>query len=161
MIHQLFRILRFSFQELKSQFRIQTFLIFNLAFGIFGFLILQIFQNSLISQPQSKAQETLTADFSISARRIFDDNEIKNIESKFDYIQKSQSKSFFAMAANGEKTRLVQVIAMDSNYPLYGTYKFKNNSGFSNQQKIWIDQDLFFPLSLSADSQIKLGQIDF
>ncbi len=161
MIDHCLRILRFSYQELKSQFQIQTFLIFNLAFGIFGFLVLQIFQNSLILQTQLKAQETLTADFSISTRRILNQTEIQKIESDFTFLQKSETKSFFAMAANGTKTRLVRVIAIDSKYPLYGTYKFKNNAGFSNQQKIWIDRDLFLPLALSENSKIKLGQVDF
>ena len=161
MIDQFLRILRFSFQEVRSQFRIQAFLIINLSFGIFGFLILQIFQSSLFLQTKLKAQETLTADFSISARRILNESEIQKIESKFQYVQKSETKSFFAMAANGSKTRLVQVIAIDSNYPLYGKYKFKKNVEFSSEQKIWIDPDLFLPLALKHNSKIKLGQIEF
>jgi putative ABC transport system permease protein len=161
MIKYCLRILHFSFQELKSQFRIQTYLIFNLAFGIFGFLLLQIFQNSLLMQAQSKAQDLLAADFSISARRIFDPTEIQKMESQFDFVQKSEVKSFFAMAANDTKTRLVQVIAIDTMYPLYGSYKFKNDQGFSNGRKIWIDRDLILPLSLDDDSKIKLGQIKF
>lgn len=161
MFKNFFKLCIFSVKEIRAQLKIQGFLIFNLSFGIFGFLLLQIFQQSLVMQTKSKAQETMAGDLSISARRIFSDKEISTFEAEFKYVQRSETKSFFAMIANGQKSRLVQVIAIDEAYPLYGSYEFQNKSSFSNQKKIWIDKNLKIPLNLTKQTQIKLGQTEF
>ncbi len=161
MFKNFFKLLVFSVKEIKAQFKIQSFLVFNLSFGIFGFLLLQIFQQSLVMQTKSKAQETMAGDLSISARRIFSDNEMQSFEAEFKYSVRSETKSFFAMLSNDNKTRLVQVIAIDEKYPLYGKYEFQNKNAFSMSKKIWIDKNLKIPLNLTADSKIKLGQTEF
>ncbi len=103
MIIKFKRILRFSFQELKAQFRIQTFLILNLALGIFGFLLLQIFQQSLLEQTRAKAQETMASDFSISARRILDNSEITKIETQFHFYKKLRPSLSLPWPQMGQK----------------------------------------------------------
>ncbi len=169
MIHSLMnqfkKLFRFAAQELKAQRQIQLFLIFNLSIGIFGFLILQTFQQSLAEQTRAKAQDTLSADLSISARRVITETEIKNFESQFQFVQKTQTKNFFAMATNGTKTKLVQIVAFDRGFPLYGDYEFLNKNQFSQKKMIWIDTDI--PLQLGFDPQnvqsqkIKIGQANF
>ena len=47
MLKNFLKLFIFSIKEIKAQLKIQSFLVFNLAFGIFGFLLLQIFQQSL------------------------------------------------------------------------------------------------------------------
>lgn len=70
-------------QELFSLKRIQMFLVLNLFLGIVGFFILQLFQNSLSSQTEQKAQEILGADFAVSSRRFLEPDLLTAIEKKF------------------------------------------------------------------------------
>lgn len=161
MIQSVRRILRFTFQELKAQSRLQLFLVFNLAFGIVGFLLLQIFQQSVLNQTRAKAQETMGGDFSISARRLFSPEDIANLETNFQFIEKSETKTFFAMLSNQSKSRLVQVVAFDEKFPLYGEYEFVQKQNFSNQKKIWLDQNLTLPLNVQSTTRLKLGQTEF
>lgn len=161
MMRSLWRILRFSIQELKAQSRIQLFLIFNLAFGIVGFLLLQIFQQSVLVQTRAKAQETMGGDFSISARRLITPQDTQNLEAQFQFIKKSETKTFFAMLSNQSKSRLVQVVAFDEKFPLYGQYEFAQQQSFSDQKKIWLDQNLVIPLDINPKSKLKLGQAEF
>lgn len=161
MIQSARRILRFTIQELKAQSRLQLFLVFNLAFGIVGFLLLQIFQQSVLNQTRAKAQETMGGDFSISARRLFSAEDITKLETNFKFIEKSETKTFFAMISNQSKSRLVQVVAFDEKFPLYGEYEFAQKQKFSNQKKIWLDQNLTLPLDIQSTTLLKLGQAEF
>jgi predicted lysophospholipase L1 biosynthesis ABC-type transport system permease subunit len=76
-------------------------------------------------QTRAKAQETMGGDFSISARRLFTPQKTSQIlEAQFQFIEKSETKTFFAMLSNQSKSRLVQVVAFDEKFPLYGQYEF-------------------------------------
>ena len=91
------KLFSFAFKELSNQGKLQSFLVFNLAFGLFGFFLLQTFQESLKEQTQSKAQEILGGDFSISARKMIEPKVIQDLESKFKFTDKTEGYSFFAM----------------------------------------------------------------
>ena len=167
------KILFFAFSELKNQTKLQSFLVFNLAFGLFGFFLLQTFQESLFNQTQSKAQEILGGDFSVSARKRIDEKFISDIESEFKYSKKTQGYSFFGMlqamgpnAGQGAtKSRLVRVQTFDQNFPLYGKLELKlaaqDVTLEGGQKKIWMDPEVVSLLGLGSESKVKLGQSEF
>ena len=156
---------RLARQELFSLKRIQMFLVLNLFLGIVGFFILQLFQNSLSLQTEQKAQEILGGDFSVSARRYIEAPLLQQIEKEIPYSKKTQSIQFFAMTSFQQRTRLVQVVAFDQFFPLYGRYEFSGTMSFNDQQMIWTDKDVAVQLGIDIKSKqrqkIKLGQIEF
>lgn len=168
-VGQVVRLLRFAWKELRSQVRLQSFLIFNLAFGLFGFFLLQTFQESLTLQTQSKAQEILGGDVGVSSRKIIEPETLKEIERNFKFSNKSENFSFFAMAsarssnakaASDSKSRLVRARTFDEQFPLYGKMELSSPL-VHNQRKIWVDPELVGMLGLSAGSKIKLGEVEF
>jgi putative ABC transport system permease protein len=172
-VGRIIKIFSFALSELKNQSKLQLFLVFNLAFGLFGFFLLQTFQESLFKQTQSKAQEILGGDFSVSARKRIDEKLISGIESEFEFSKKSQGYSFFGMLQvtgmsnvhGATKSRLVRVQTFDQNYPLYGKLELKLDSRNveleNGQKKIWLDPEVVSLLGLGAGSKVKLGQTEF
>ena len=124
------KLVRFSMKDIFSQKRISSFFVINLILGFLGFFLLQIFQNSLVLETQSKAQETLGGDLVISVRRELTNEEKEKFDSKLknQFIAKTQYYDFFAMTTYkadklSSKTRLVLVKAIEESYPLYGQFK--------------------------------------
>lgn len=163
------KLFSFAFNELYNQGKLQWFLVLNLAFGLFGFFLLQTFQESLKLQTQNKAQEILGGDFSVSARKIIDQTTIQELESRFAFTQKTSGYSFFAMIQISKggvaKTRLVRIQTFDQNFPLYGKLDLQLNrksvSLEHGQKKIWMDPEVVSLFDVGPESIIKLGQIEF
>lgn len=153
-------------QELFSLKRIQIFLVLNLFLGIVGFFILQLFQNSLSSQTEQKAQEILGADFAVSSRRFLEPDLLTAIEKEIPSIRKSRTVQFFGMSSHQQRTRLVQVVAFDESFPLYGKYEFSTQTEFNDQPLIWTDKDVAIQLGIDTQNaegsqKIKIGQKEF
>jgi len=164
------KILKFAIKELRSQKRILMFLVLNLVLGIFGFFLLQIFQQSLSQQLSSKAQEILGADFSISSRRLISEKELSDMEKNISWNEKSVTHRFFAMASAEGRSRLVQVTGFDTKFPLYGQFEFSDPEKDWKEARlkngkpeplIWIDKEVRSQFNLKENSKIKLGQIEF
>lgn len=176
----------FSFvkKDILAQKKLNAFFVFNLVLGFLGFLLLQVFQTSLDQQTKDKAQEILGGDIVVSARRVITEQEIKDIENKvnLNFIKKTKTTDFFAMAKFGESTRLVLVRSISDSYPLYGQMKFKSLEEMTSsqsfvfdqldRQKILIDPELIDQLKIqstadqnnqvrSAVQQIQLGDASF
>lgn len=164
------KIFKFALKELRSQKRILIFLVLNLVLGIFGFFLLQIFQQSLSEQLSSKAQEILGADFSISSRRPISEKELADMEKDIAWTEKSVTHRFFAMASAEGRSRLVQVTGFDKKFPLYGDFELSqpqmdwkklNSESAQKQPLIWIDKEIRSQFNLKDNSKIKLGQVEF
>lgn len=164
----LLKLLRLTFKELKAQKKLQVFLVFNLVLGLLGFSILQTFQKSLSVQTQNKAQEILGADFQVSSRRKLNIDEIDKIEKNIPFTEKTEVISFFAMLTGNNQSRLVQVVAFDSPFPLYGQYQFSEKTSFrveSPDPIMWIDSDVATQFGLEQTeikkNELKLGELVF
>ena len=126
-------LIKLSLLELVRFKNITAFLTLNLALGLIGFFLLQVFQQSLTAQSVEKAQIVLGGDLSVDARRGFTEKEIKDWESLFQFESKTQRFSLFTMMRTSIDTRLVNVNVVDDNYPLYGEFKF-SHEGLTNKE---------------------------
>ncbi len=164
-----FKLIQFSMKDIFSQKRISTFFVTNLILGFLGFFLLQIFQNSLVLETQSKAQETLGGDLVISVRRelTIEEKEKFDLKLKEQFISKTQYYDFFAMTIFktdklDSKTRLVLVKAIEESYPLYGQFKktiFQDNQ----ETPIFVDPEIIdqFQIDTKKINQISLGDQKF
>jgi predicted lysophospholipase L1 biosynthesis ABC-type transport system permease subunit len=119
-------LIKLSLLELVRFKNITSFLTLNLALGLIGFFLLQVFQQSLTAQSAEKAQIVLGGDISIDARRGFTAQEVKEWESLFQFEAKTQRYTLFTMMRTENDTRLVNVNVVDDQYPLYGEFKFSH-----------------------------------
>lgn len=159
------KLIRFSMKDIFSQKRISSFFVINLILGFLGFFLLQIFQNSLVQETQSKAQETLGGDLVVSVRREFTNEDIEKFNSKIKdlYVAKTQYYDFFAMIKSNDKTRLVLVKAIDEAYPLYGVLQKNKISEKESSTPIFVDSELVDQLQLNLKNQnsLSLGDQSF
>lgn len=152
--------IKFSLKELIYQKKVYLFLILNLFIGTFGFLAVQIFQNSLQMDLADRAQSMLGADFTISANRQFSPDELKKFEQLISYDQKSSLVEFFGMLKGKEKSRLVTVRSFDENYPFYGTIGSERAPLNPDSKSVWIDPELVKMLDVNLSQvDLKLGKL--
>lgn len=163
-------LLKLAAAELLQMKSLVFLLIINLAVGLSGYLTLSTFQDALKGALRENAKGFLSADATMSVRRIFTEDELK----KFDQVLeesgagsavKSRQWEFFSMVAGGEESRLVQVKAVDGSYPLYGELllesggKVDGASGprLGDEFKAWVYPELLLQLGLKLGDNIELG----
>lgn len=154
-------LIRLAWLELIRYKSVSLFLVLNLALGLIGFFLLQIFQQSLAQQSAEKAQVMLGGDISISARRAFTDAERAAWEGQIQFEQKSQYYGLFSMLRSSNEARLASVGVFDSAYPLYGEFKL-SGIGFTNDRpRVWVDPEIQELMSLEAGELVEIGTAKF
>jgi putative ABC transport system permease protein len=154
-------LIRLSFLELVRFKNITAFLVLNLTLGLVGFFLLQVFQQSLSAQSAEKAQIVLGGDISIDARRAFSPTEIEAWEKLIPFEKKTQQFTLFSMMRTERDTRLVNISVVDSNYPLYGEFKFSDRKFGDTEPLVWVDPEVQENFNLKDGEQIEIGEIKF
>lgn len=114
-----------------------------------------------------KAQEILGADLSISARRVFNDNEKQQIQNLVSAHPQYRVYSLFTMATSESASKLSYIKAIDpERYPFYGELSEQNNQklDFNLSEKhpvIYGDQQFFEQLNSKNGDLIKIGSKSF
>lgn len=155
------RLIYLAWIELIRFKKITFFLIFNFTLGFVGFFLLQVFQQSLGSQTEEKAQIILGADLSVEARRSFSDVEVKDWERKIQFQKRSQFFTLFSMLRTLDESRLVNVGVFDSSYPLYGKFKIDGDEFSSEKPKVWVDPEVQEIFKLSKGQKLDIGETQF
>lgn len=154
-------LLRLAWLELIRYKSVSLFLILNLALGLIGFFLLQIFQQSLAQQSAEKAQVMLGGDISISARRSFTEAERTAWEAQIQFEEKSQYYGLFSMLRSSNEARLASVGVFDSAYPLYGEFKL-SGVGFTNDRpRVWVDPEIQELMNLQDGELVEIGTAKF
>lgn len=154
-------LIKLSLLELVRFKNITSFLTLNLALGLIGFFLLQVFQQSLTAQSAEKAQIVLGGDISIDARRGFTAQEVKEWESLFQFEAKTQRYTLFTMMRTEKDTRLVNVNVVDDQYPLYGEFKFSHEGLTSSQPLVWVDPEVDESFNLQIGQWVEIGELKF
>jgi len=160
------KIWRWAAREIRNQLKFSLFFVLNLSIGLIGFLCLDAFKTSLNQSFLDNARASLSADISIGARRMLGDDEIlKARDVVGDKAQESRSWELFSMVTTGQNSRLVQLKAVDSNYPLYGELKIETEqgiglaqSGLLNHSRIaWVYPEILAQLNLKLGEEVIVG----
>jgi putative ABC transport system permease protein len=126
-MHDIKLLLRLSLSEMRLNLRFWALLIFMFSLGVTGFLVVLQTKAHIQNFLEDKGQQFLAADFVIYARRSLDSE--KNIISnalKMPF-KTSQSFSFYSMVSSTKQSRLLEVVAVDKNYPLYGQVTYSDS----------------------------------
>lgn len=159
------RILKFSLKEMFAQKLVYTLLGLNLILGYLGFLGVQFFQDSLMTDLRSKSKNLLAGDFAISSARIFTSEETSQFEKNFSYAKKSEMNDFFGMLQFEGNPRLVNVRAFSENYPIYGKIEIESGSLNYEEPQAWTDPEVIAQFGLegasTSNAKFKLGDAEF
>jgi putative ABC transport system permease protein len=136
----------------------------SIIFGIAAMVAVSTFRYNLNKDADSQAATLIGADLSITSNKPFDANMRALTDSLGDH--RSQECSFLSMAyfPSGRETRLVQIRALQGQFPYYGTLEtIPAHAGkdFRKGKMALVDQTLLFLLHAKVNDSIKLGQVVF
>lgn len=139
-----------------------------------GFLGLDAFKWGIQKTLKENSKGYLSADMSISARRLLTPDELQ-ISSNFfknkvlGQVNESRYLEMFTMVVTQNESRLVQIKAIDSSYPFYGNLILKNKGPIHNnsnkeileESKAWVYPELLTQLNLKEGDSIQIGAKSF
>jgi len=147
----------------KNRSRLLLF-ISSVIFGIAALVAIYSFGYDLQRNITDQAATLIGADLSITSNKPVD----KKIQPLLDSLgdRKSQQKSFASMAffPKTKGTRLVQVRALQGEFPYYGTLETTPVSAgttFRTEQKALVDETLLLQFNVSVGDSVKIGDISF
>jgi len=159
-------IFKYIFREVQNNKRFTLLFILNLSLGLTGFIALDGFKASVDKTMKSRSKGILGADFGVSARRPFSDNEFKSIYSKLPKgSQKSKMIELFSMVSNSNgRSKLMQIKAIESNFPFYGKIELDSQGSakdLNDSPKVWIYEDVIHLLKVNVGDKLRIGNKDF
>ena len=156
--------LKYALKELGHQKRFCALFVATLALSLSSFVAVSHLKSSLQNSVAERSREIHAADLKISSRQIFSSKEQEIIFSSLpEKYRQSKSVELFSMlrTSNGA-SRLVQVKAIDQNYPLYGKLKLEafdrasKNLLFSSGST-WVYPEVNVQLGLEGSHSFELG----
>ena len=121
--------IRMAFLQIIRNKGFAFFFMFNLAMGLAGFIAVLSFGRSLDRHMDENLKEILTADIEISSNTPLTVEELSIADEVLGKdTQKARLIRFYTMAGTKGDARLVEVMAMDGTYPLYGSFNLLNQT---------------------------------
>ncbi|RYZ69229.1 MAG: FtsX-like permease family protein, partial [Proteobacteria bacterium] len=133
-------------------------------FGIAGLFLLFTLKSGIDGSLQERSQLFLTADLSVSARRLFTDEEKLTLaDSLKDFATEStRVLDLLSMIRVGQdRSRLIELVGVEKAYPLYGKIETETNTPVSQvgDAQMVVDSDLRDQLGLQVGSQARVGDL--
>jgi putative ABC transport system permease protein len=160
--------IRFSFKEIINSKQFSLFFIVNLAIGLIGYVSLTSFHSSVLSHFNQNLKDILTADIMVSASKPVDNKHLQIIEKEIgtNQVGRAETITFFSMIATINQSKLVEVNAIDTNFPLYGKLHLRNSENSNNQilqedNYVWMTEDSAISLGLQPGHILKIGSAEF
>src|ERR1700761_2910915 len=147
----------------KSRSRLFLF-VSSIIFGIAALVAIYSFGFNLKNDVVSQAATLIGADLSIMSNKPVDASMQPLIDSLGD--RRSQERSFASMIyfPKSKGTRLVQVRALQGEFPYYGsleTTPIKAGTDFRTGKNALVDQTLALQFNAKVDDSIKVGNVTF
>ena len=159
-------LFKYIFRELLNNKRFSLLFVLNLSMGLTGFIALDGFKASLDETIAQRSKTLLGADFGVSARRPILDSETDAVTKKVKNHEQSKMIEVFSMvkAINNDRSRLVQIRAIEGNYPFYGELELKKDSGFvsmKGESNVWVHPEVLGQLNSKIGDQVTIGVKNF
>ena len=168
--------LRLAWREIINTPKFSLFFVMNIALGLVGFITVDALKSSIDESLSGKSREILGADIAVSAFRTLKVDEISAFDSLIPPGTRiAEETSWVSMvSAFGEDrrdaappARLMEIRAVDKNFPFYGAIGFTNETGQESGERIFermsqepvaiAAPELFVQLELKAGQQVKIG----
>ena len=113
----------------------------------------------------------MSADIDIRSNRALTKEEIIFVEERLGgYIAKTGQIDFLSMVSGEKGSRLVRIVAVGENYPLYGKIVLSNNTipthadlknQLIKQQNVWVQPELLIAINSDIGNKISIGSLKF
>ena len=158
-----------AIKELKTHKRFFGLFVTYLAIGLLSILLLSSFRDSALIYLDKELKNILTADLAVFSRAPLKKDHLEVIENNFQREAESRKVYFFSMAQGKNISRLVNVQAIDNNFPLYGKFLLQDTNvnkltiqeRLLEQSQIWLHKDTRLSLGLQQGDKLKIGQSSF
>jgi putative ABC transport system permease protein len=174
-------IFRLAIKELRHAQKTLGAVIFILLVGFVGPLAVSALRGSVATYMQERARQVLSADVSVSALRPFKESELQTVRETVHPLRTVEEVEFVTMARGPKATTLVEVRAVDPDFPIFGGFRLKtqNQTQESNQSLpapahppvsaaalnerpiAWVYPEVLEQLELKAGQVIHLGSAEF
>jgi putative ABC transport system permease protein len=158
-------------REITRHITFNSFFVLNLSLGLVGLIMINSLQDSIKLYLNDNLRNSLGGDISITSQQPITDEEQKIIKQSGDIFLSSTKKvEFFSMLNTPQSARLVNVIAIDENFPLYGTLQLLNGNkitaDFSTKEtqkspRIWMLPDTRKTLGLEIGEGVSIGNAQY
>jgi putative ABC transport system permease protein len=132
----------------------------SIVLGIAALVAINSFGDNLTAQINSEAKELLGADVELESRSPFPDSLYQFLQNE--NLELSEERAFASMVyfpKNGG-TRLINVRAVEANYPFYGTIEttpFESAENYNTQEKALVDQSLMLQFNVNPKDSVRIG----
>jgi len=160
-------LLRLILASLQRQKPLYILWVFSLAAAVSGLIIVDVFRHSLTGTLQTQGRKILTADASVSARRMLSEDEIKTITESIPGAEFARMTEMFAMVSGNTESRLALLRFISDEYPLVGELKLEGadvavqGRNLGDEPVAWAAGDLFSLLDLKPGASLKIGNLNF
>ena len=163
--------IKLALKEIRNNSRFSLFFIINLTLGLIGFIALDSFKASIHQHLEQNSKNILTADLSVRSNQPFTEEELALFADVIgDQAEISEQIHFISMVAGNQNSRMVRIIGIDENFPLYGDIVLKNHGILAgkkvrdpllSRKGAWLAQDLILAFEFQEGDAVKVGQASF
>ena len=159
-------LLKWSLLQLRNTKKASLFLVINFTLGFLGFTIVESFKGGVSANIKEQSQALMAGDISVFARKQINvEFEKQNLAGISNIDQVSRSIEMFSMVKSVDTSRLVQIKAIDVNYPLYGKLQLNTKTGRGEDigkcDCVWVNSELLTQLNAKVGDRIHLGSAEF
>ena len=154
---------RLAYREIYYNRKFFYFFCMSLSLGLLSFTILSSLKTSFSDYFTSRSKQILDADIKVSSSRPISNEELNLINS---YIPKGsllrKENVLYSMVRGKSSARLMQLQAVDKNFPLYGEIRLQKSGRVTQQQisklmgtqNIWVYPELLQQLNVEIGDSI-------
>jgi len=154
----------FLFKEFKKYPLFFLLISFTLLIGSVGLVGISIISHEIKFQLSSRAQELLTSDFSVSARRRINPEELTALEEIFtSYTEKKYRViDLYSMISfrKNNQSRLVEIRGVEAGFPFYGKIVTRDGDPFRPAEAVYASKELTNLWGLNAGDKLLLGGLE-
>ncbi len=162
---------KLAYKEIRNNPRFSLFFIFNLSLGLVGFIALNSFQASIHNHMSKRSKSILTADLDIRSTYELTVEDIAYLENEIgQFSAKTRRINFLSMAASKNNSRLVQILAVDEGYPLYGEIRLDKGqladqallkNQLLDKPHVWVQPEILPALDMKKNQELNIGKKSF
>src|SRR5215468_313246 len=164
-------VFRLAWREIRNHPCFAVFFAVNLALGFAGFVALEAFDDSVSRALTERSQSYLGADVAVASSRPLSEPEIAALDAEAGAgARSSRAVVLFSMAGSGARARLVELRAIDANFPLYGEIALEPGAlappaaargALREAPGAWIDPALLSQLGVAVGGDLRIGRETF
>jgi putative ABC transport system permease protein len=159
-------VFRSAIKELINSRRKLIGVFFILIIGFLGPLMSSSVETSVSDYLELRSRQLLSADLAIANIREFKPEEARLIDHVSHNLKKSESTEFVTMAKGRDVSTLIEIQAVDENFPIYGAFSFKDGRELMTAQKLgqediaWVFPELLSQLGLKEGDTLSVGALN-